>query len=261
MRRILLMPILVMILPAGLAADEKDDELARDLATIVHDRLAPTWRRVEAVNTLAKLGPRAAAAVPELTAQLGKLRGEETFPLQEAIARTLGELGTIARPAIPALTLQVGRDPDLDLAVRRAVDQIIAAGDTADLNMLIRLLKNKEVAQRLRAAKGLGKLGPAAKSAVVELTVALSDTDADVRRTALAALRLIDATVKPADAVGVWTLDLQDADEAVRWRAAKALGKLGKDAASAAAALTSLATDPDPDVRKAAVEALGKISP
>lgn len=259
MRSRLLLPIVLAFLPSAGRAEERDDVLARDLANIVRDRLAPMWSRVEAANMLAKLGPRAAPAVPELTAQLEKLRGEDTAPLQEAVVRALGQIGASARPVIPALTRAVGRDFDLDLAVRRSTNQIIAAGDS-DVASLVLMLQSKEEGQRLRAAKSLGKLGPLAKAAVLDLTLVLADPDGDVRRTALSALRAILGKVLPADAIGVYVLDLQSPDEDIRYQAAKNIGRLGRDGASALQALQPLLTDPSPDVRRAAAEALLRIS-
>lgn len=254
-----LLPIVVAIWPTGIKADERDTVLVNQLSAILKDRLAPTWQRVEAVKTLGKLGAKAEAAVPELTFQLGKLQGEYTVPIQEAIVVTLGQIGSPAKPAIPAMTKLAGRDVFFDQHIRKSTDQILNASEDADLPMLIRLLKNKEEAQRLRAAKALGKLGMQAKSAVTELTVSLTDVDVDVRRAALNALRQIQGNVKAADALNVLILDLQDTDPGHRIRAAKTLGSYGKEAAGALQSLQNLMTDPDRDVRRAVLEALTAI--
>lgn len=253
-----LLPIVVAFLPLAARADERDDILTRDLTAVVHDRLAPTFVRVEAVNTLAKLGPRSGPAVPELMIQLDKLVGPETAPLREAILKALGSIGAPARPALPLMARQIGRDLDIDLAVRRSTNQILTAGDD-DVPTLIALLRSREDGQRLRAAKSLAKLGPPARAAIPGLTEVLADLDGDVRRTALAALKAIQGTVAPADAVGVFVLDLQTADEDVRYQAVKNLGRLGRDGRSAVQPLQPLLADPSPDVRRAAAEALARI--
>ncbi|HVK14820.1 MAG TPA: HEAT repeat domain-containing protein [Gemmataceae bacterium] len=258
MRYRLLLPIVVALIPFGARADERDDVLTRDLTLILRDRLAPTFSRVEAVTTLAKLGPRAAGAVPELMVQLDKLNDPETTPLREAIVKTLGSIGSPARVAIPTMTRHVGRDFDLDLAIRRSTNQILVSGDD-DVLTLVQLLRSREDGQRLRAATSLGKLGPAARAAVPELAAVLADPAGDVRRTALAAIKSIQGTVATADAAGVFVLDLQSPEEDVRYQAAKNLGRLGRDARQAIHPLLPLLADPSPDVRRAAAEALGRI--
>jgi hypothetical protein len=258
MRYRLLLPIVVALIPFGARADERDDVLTRDLTLVLRDRLAPTFSRVEAVNTLAKLGPGAAPAVPELMTQLDKLSGPETAPLREAIVKTLGSIGAPARAAIPTMTRQVGRDFDLDLAIRRSTNQILAAGD-ADVLTLIQLLRSREVGQRLRAAKSLGQIGPDARAAVPELAAVLADPDGDVRRAALAAIKGIQGSVATADAAGVFVLDLQSPEEDIRYQAVKNLGRLGRDARQAVQPLQPLLADPSPDVRRAAAEALARI--
>jgi HEAT repeat protein len=258
MRYRLLLPIVVALIPFGARADERDDVLTRDLTLILRDRLAPTFSRVEAVTTLAKLGPRAAGAVPELMVQLDKLNDPETTPLREAIVKTLGSIGSPARVAIPTMTRHVGRDFDLDLAIRRSTNQILVSGDD-DVLTLVQLLRSREDGQRLPAATSLGKLGPAARAAVPELAAVLADPAGDVRRTALAAIKSIQGTVATADAAGVFVLDLQSPEEDVRYQAAKNLGRLGRDARQAIHPLQPLLADPSPDVRRAAAEALGRI--
>ena len=78
----------------------------------------------------------------------------------------------------------------------------------------------------------------------------------------LAALRLVQPNQRPGDAeVNALAQDLQDPDPANRLRAIKALASLGGAAGSAVAALEALLDDKDPDVRRAASEALGRLPP
>jgi HEAT repeat protein len=256
----------IALLVAGLAvparADEADDLLTRELVLVVRDPLAPVPARVQAARTLGRLGPKAKSAVPELTRLIARSRYAELLPLQEAMIDALGQIGAAARPAVPALTREAGRNIDVDLAVARAVDQIMQAAEEADLPTLLRQLQHRDESLRLRAAKALGKLGPAAKSALPHLTAALGDEDADVRHAALAALRLVQPSVRPGDAeANALARDLQDPDPANRLRAVKSLAGLGNAAGPAAAALESLLDDKDPDVRRAASEALGRLGP
>ena len=202
------------------------------------------------------MGAKAGAAVPDLTVQLVKLQGELTMPLQETLVVTLGQIGSPSKTAIPTMTKLAGRDVFFDQMVRKSIDQILAASEDADLPMLIRLLKNRDEAHRLRAAKALGRLGAEAKSAVPELLISLNDSDADVRRATLKALGLIVGSTRVSDAITVLILDLQDADVGFRFRAAKALATYGKDAAAALPALQSALNDPDKDVRRAITDAI-----
>lgn len=257
--RHLLLPIMIALLSNSAKADDRDETLVRELTAVVKDRLAPTWHRVEAAKTLGKLGSKAGGSVQELSVQLVKLNGELTYPLQEAMVVALGQIGSPSKPAIPTLTRLAGRDDHFDRLVRRSIDQILAASEDADLPMLIRLLKNKDEAQRLRAAKALGRLGSEAKVAVSELVISLNDPDADVRRAALKALGLIVGSARISDAINVLILDLQDSDVGFRFKAAKALATYGKDAASALPALQAAANDPDKDVRRAIADAIQAI--
>jgi hypothetical protein len=61
------------------------------------------------------------------------------------------------------------------------------------LPMLQRELRNDEPTVRRSAARGLGRIGPAAKEAVPALICATTDTDPQVRRAAALALVLIQA--------------------------------------------------------------------
>lgn len=261
-RRIAWIALFLVGVDTAARADEADDLLTRDLVLVVRDPLVPVPARVQAVRTLGRLGPKAKAAVPELTRLIARSRYDELLPLQEAMIDALGQIGAAARPAVPALTREAGRNIDVDLAVGRAVEQIMQAAEEADLPTLLRQLRHRDESLRLRAAKALGKLGPAAKSAVPLLTAALGDEDADVRHAALAALRLVQPKVRPGDAeANALALDLQDPDPANRLRAVKALAALGAAAGPAAGALEAVLDDKDPDVRRTASEALGRLAP
>jgi vesicle coat complex subunit len=55
------------------------------------------------------------------------------------------------------------------------------------------------------------------------------------------------------------TLDLKDRDAEIRLQALRALGNLGKPAATVSAQVEALLADPDQDVRKTAVQTMQKI--
>lgn len=261
MTRLALILVLLLLANAEAPADDNDDRLARELVGLVRDPQLPTRSRLEAAKTLTKLGPRAAVVVPDLMAQLSRLRGTEHELLQETIIDALGQMGSPARKALPTLARTTGRSTDIDQSIKRATKLILAASDAEDVEVLKRQLESQDASLRLRAAKALGALGPVARGAVEGLSAILDDSDTDVRRATVAALRLIQPGTKPSEAmIQAVVKDLAETDSIVRYTAARTLGRFGSAAASAAPALQPLLADPDPDVRRAAADALGRVS-
>lgn len=261
MRRLLVLPVLLALAPSA-RADEADDLLARQLAAVVRDPRLRLDQRVEAARTLGRLGYQAGAAVPDLTAQLGRLRGAEHERLQEAVIDALGRIGSPARTSLPALARAAGRSTDIDLAIKRAKEQVLAASDSQDVGALTKQLQSRDPSVRLRAVRALRDLGPAAKFALPDLTAALADADADVRRAAITAVQTVQPEAPPSELiVRSIALDLRDADPAVRLVAIRSLGRFGRRAAVVAESLSPLLSDADPDVRRAAADALARISP
>ncbi|HEX4607830.1 MAG TPA: HEAT repeat domain-containing protein [Urbifossiella sp.] len=261
MRFLGLMTAFGLTLAVPARADEPDDLLAKQLAAVVRDPRLPLPQRVEAAKTIGKLGPRAGAAVPDLTTQLLRLRGNELEPLQEAVIDALGRIGSPARESLPAVARAAGRSPDLDQAIKRATGTILASTDSQDVGALVKQLQSGDPSFRLRAVKALGAIGPAARFALPDLANALRDSDGDVRRAAVAALQLIAPEARPSEAVvRAIALDLRDPDPSVRLLAVRSLGRFGRAAAVVAGDLEPLLTDPDTDVRRAATEILPRIS-
>jgi HEAT repeat protein len=260
MRRILVL-MAVLCAPGAGRADEADDALARQLGGMVRDFRLTTAARAEAARTLGKLGPRAALAVPDLIVVFDRLRGAEQEPLQEAIVEALGLIGGPARPALLSLPKGLGRTADVDLAIRRSTELIVTAPDALNIDLLIQQLLSRDPGTRLRGTKGLADLGQAAKGAAPALIATLNDRDGDVRRGAIAALRAVDPNLKPPDAlIRALVLDLGNPDPNLRLLAARNLGRLGPAAAAAGPSLDALRGDPDPDVRRAAVEASARVA-
>ena len=88
---------------------------------------------------------------------------------------------------------------------------------------LIRALRSRVPADRLRAAKDLGRLGWLAREALPALVAALADEDAKVREAAAHAVGQMGPDALP-DLAGMLTHD----DKYVRRNAVWALGKLGQ---------------------------------
>ncbi len=267
------LPGLICLLALGGPArtDEQQDEknalLVRQLVLALGDASGrtPLWSRVQAAETLGKLGPVAGSGVPALAALLeDPARKKDPPVIDEAIVKALGRIGRPARSAIPALVRASGRSFDLEQAVVEAVDAILLSpfGDSSDVPTLLRNLRDRDVSTRMRAAKMLGDLGPPPRAAAPYLAEALKDPDRDVRRLALQALHRIVPREKPTEPeVEIYVQDLQDPDEAVRLHAAKALARLGPLAEPAIPALQEATNDPDRDVRHMAQEALQRIAP
>lgn len=252
--------VLVLLLPVAARADEADDALALQLAAVLRDPRIELRERVEAAHTLTKLGPKAAAAVPQLQAQVQRSRGVELENLQLAVIETLGAIGAPARPVLPALARVSGRSIDIDLAQKKATDQILLADDFRDILALMRQLRSRDASLRLRATKAIGALQADGILALPALTVALEDEDGDVRRGAIAALRLIRPDTLPRKEIAkALQLDLKDDNDANRLAAVRALARLGDAAAPALPLLEGLLTDPDGEIRKAAAAAIARI--
>jgi HEAT repeat protein len=106
-------------------------------------------------------------------------------------AKSLGQMGAGAKAALPAL-LAAAKDPDPDVrrVAERAAETVREALGQGkdDVARLVEELRDRDEAVRLKAAKVLGRLGVAAKSAVPALSDATKDPDDDVRRVAKDAL-------------------------------------------------------------------------
>jgi HEAT repeat protein len=182
-------------------------------------------RRERAMKVLAKIGPEAAPAVPDLVALLkeqdAKVRTEALF--------TLAAIGPKAAAAIGPATEALA-DTDRDVM--------------------------------LTAGYFLGKLGPEAKAAAPALKKLLDSKDELVKLTGVHALLEVDPAneehVKMA--VPEMTAALKNPLAFIRAEAAMTLGDLGKAAAGALPALETVQQqDENADVRAAAAEAVKKI--
>jgi HEAT repeat protein len=190
------------------------------LAQGLHDQ--DVRARRAAIDVLETLGP---AAAPAASALVDALSDGDRF-VRWAAARTLGKISPVeADAAVPALA-QLLDDPDLDL--------------------------------RLAAMTALERYGSSARLVLPDLVRAVGSTDADLR---IAAIHVLEVIGSPHTATAIPTLAdaLADGNPRVRREAAVALGKIGVSARSAAEPLRKALQDDDPDVQKAAGEALLKI--
>jgi HEAT repeat protein len=186
-----------------------------------------------AVDSVAKIGPTARGAVPELIGLLRSkdiVRSAQPFPvmllgpvrLADEATKALDAIGTDARAAVTALTEALA-DPDLTL--------------------------------RDHAAHALGAIGAAAGAAAPALVRALEAPESWVGDNVAAALGRIGEPAVPALIEA-----LKSPNPEVRRRAMRALGGVGRHATAALAALRQRLMDSDPDVRRAAEAAIKAIT-
>lgn len=115
-------------------------------------------------------------------------------------------------------------------------------------------LRSASAADRLRAAKDLGRLGWLARDAMPALVCALDDEDAKVRETAAHAIGGMGPEALP-----VLVRMLGHPDKYVRRNAVWALGKLGPLARPALPDLCQSLKDADPRTASGAAQALGNM--
>ncbi|MBN9522643.1 HEAT repeat domain-containing protein [bacterium] len=212
-----------VIAALGTLRTDSPDAVAA-LIRIVNDS-SPVFRP-EAAEALGRIGPPAKRAVPDL---IRTLSDAELTRLRRQAAFALGEMGPDAGAAVPALRAALA-DPDPNLSWNAAV--------------------------------ALGNIGPGASAAVPDLVARLDATpapgQADLRRKLLTALGRIGPAA--GTAVPRITTFLGSPDRALRLAAAEALGQIGPDARPAAPALSARAIDDqEPEVRRAAATALGRV--
>jgi HEAT repeat protein len=200
------------------------------LREILRDPKGDVFGRRESALALVKIAP----ADPDILTTLTETLGAKDTPseVREEVARVLGLLGEKAAPAIPVLAVALHDKKSLD--VRRA------------------------------AAAALDQVGPEVKSVLPALLEAIDDKDRD-RDKAVRCLVIhtIGGLGKDgAEATEQLIKCAKDSNQEVRLAAIHALRSIGPDAARAKdliPLLTALTTDPQADIREAAIEALKKV--
>lgn len=127
---------------------------------------------------------------------------------------------------------------------------------TADdpLPALVRALRSQNPAERVRAAKDLGRLGWLARDAMPALARALDDDDGKVREAAAHAIGQMGPEALPA-----LVEMLRHDDKYVRRHAVWALGRLGPLARTALPSLCRALKDVDPRTASGAAQSLGSL--
>jgi HEAT repeat protein len=212
--------------------------------------------RHAAIESLGRMGPKAAPAVPQLVGIL-----ETDAAARRDSAEALGKIGPEAKAAAPALA---GAMKDRDRQVRDAAFEALGYVDPeAACAALIDALKAKDASARRDAAHTLGTVGPrttgaGAKTVVESLCSALKDDNAGVRHAGIESLGKMGP--KAVSAVPQLVVILET--EAGAWHvAAEALGRIGPEANAAVPALAHALKGGGKDVRGTAHIAISEIDP
>ncbi len=218
-------------------------------------RSADPRSRLEAAEVIASGAGQSDAAADLL---LDALEDDRVGPVHDMLARGLTNLGPRSAVAVPRLIAQT-RDEHSDVrraAVTALAHLAVVAPATIGALTSARADSNHDV--RISALDGLMTLGPKARLAAPALARAIDDPISYVRLGAIEALDRVGASSDIA--IPAFTRALSSADDQMRAHAAAALGRRGPDAGPSTSALARLVrVDPDAEVRRSAVGALGAI--
>ncbi len=203
--------------------------------------------RIQAISLLARFGQEAKDAVPRLIAVLDE---------------PLATDGTTVGGGRSALTRFTG--PAHEAA--KALGEIVPGSPLAGKSVaaLSRVVRGEARQRRASAAYALGKFGAAAAPAIPDLVKMLEQandgtsmtesTDTDAAAGALGQIAADASTSKKV--LSALKESLRSGPKASRVPVIEAIGELGPKAATAAPEIEALKNDPDPNVQKAAIEAL-----
>jgi len=208
-------------------------------------------KRADAAEELGRIGPPAKAAVPELVKSLQ----DRDADVRLAAAGALTCIDPKNPAVLPALVAELKGGPEQRKAAAEFLGDLGAVG----VDSLTGALKDPDAGVRWSAAESLGRIGPAAKSAVPALTAALEDKE--IRSIVADALAGIGPDAKPA-IPGLVQIIRNEKEPSLRHTAGVALVRIDKTAAGPAAPI--LAEDlrnPDGRFRHDAVMLLVAIGP
>jgi HEAT repeat protein len=189
------------------------------------------------IAVIGSIGPDAKEAAPALIEALADRR------VQDEAIEALCAIGPSAKDALPAIRRAIreaGKHDDERTAPSFVlIDPLYKLGPDA-VPLLIEFLDDDDPNYKSRSAHGLGRIGPAAKSALAKLVSALKHDDPAVRGDAAVALWRID---KNTAGVPVLAALLSAKDRVIAEPAAQALGEIGPDAKEALPALAKALTE------------------
>lgn len=192
----------------------------------------------KAAATLGEFDPPALRAVPAL------IQAFILYNSLEAVKR-------MGPPAIPALA---GILKDGAVEPRRRAARALGFMGVQACDFLVRALStDSNEFVRQSAAEALGRLGPSGKASIPALIEALNDNNAGVRLIAAAALGSMAVVARPAIPALILAVGRDN------YHAVTALGRFGPAASEALPVLKKAMTSRNDFIRKAAVEAIGRI--
>jgi HEAT repeat protein len=203
---------------------------------------------------LAKIDPNDKAARDQAVKLLKEALHNPDPRIESAAVRGLIELQTPPADFASELTQCIVA---CDRSMVPEMMAVLAASGESGLPALTAALKRPE--SRGQAAVLLGRIGPAAHTAVPALAESIGDENPEVRREVLYALGAIIADKGPADPRIVAALD--DPELRVRATAAYALGRAGASAKGAVPKLKTHLESDDQLVRVVSAWALAHIAP
>ena len=221
---------------------------------------AETWGTAQwsAVQALGAIGPAATPAAPAI---LRALAGTNNMD-QGRCLWALGQIHGHPESVVPVLIKHLNQR-NFEQVAAEALGQFgpEAAPAVPDL---IRILDRND-ATSTRAASALGHIGPAAKQAIPSLLRSAPKTNRGSEFRFQCILALGGIHQEPELVVPALTSciseTLREQDVRIRLFCAEALGQYGTNATPAVALLTKLLADQNPNVRRAATNALQQISP
>jgi len=174
---------------------------------------------------------------------------DDTDPrVRRNVASALGEIGPDAAPAVPALMKAMAGDDDDSVRANSSL-ALGAIGSAASADLIVAVRSaNKEV--RGSAFRALEAMGPEAVDVLPDLIAMFGDPDFEARQGATQVLIAIGPATVPAARRA-----LADPNPKIRMAALELLGKLGPQATEAWSEIVVALADPDPRVREAAVTA------
>jgi HEAT repeat protein len=228
-----------------------------DLIQLLRDKEPQV--RMRTLELLARLGPKARAAIPALLVTACDVDAT----VRKAAAGLLNQVdpGWPTNPnvsgAVGDLIKEMGRrSSDIAQTASLLLSRI---GPSAVGELAQALAEGANDIRQVFVAQTLARIGPPAAPAVPALALALTSEFAHVRQAAAEALTAIGQASEPA--VPALILALADWNPGVRQAAARSLARVGRAAELAVAGLIQLLADRDEAVREAAIEAHAQVGP
>ncbi|MEW4490021.1 HEAT repeat domain-containing protein [Thalassoglobus sp. JC818] len=240
-----------------------DQRYVRGMHAIVTDDEAPESSRRMAAQTLARVGEPAAGVVPNLI-QLVENPGKNELGTRLWALKALSLFETVAEEATPTIAAIVLNEA-MPFQVRvNAMDTLGRVGrqHPQAIPTLLRVLRSQPDTDstsgkqlRMAASEALWYLGPDAAVALPDLIQATRSSWSPLRLAAVTTIGEIGPQSEIAISILVDIILFDEAGE-VREAAADAMGNIGGASISA---LDQLIDDPDPEVQKLAIRAIGRI--